>query len=275
MSQSRLSRRQAVKVLSYGAVLALSACHQKMIILITATPANSTATSVVGSTMTSTMTGMPSRTPKATTTAQKLQPQPRPTQINGLHVPYTFLEKPIDFSAFEALMLGTGANCAVIDIKVEGGKIALPFEHPLKPSYTNNPGFDYSQVGALVSWLLKHHYYPVARQVVMTDTPLATAHRDLAYHFYSREPYVDASGELWVNPERPEVADYNAAIAIAAARMGFPEVQLDYIRYPEADFDTPIERRVEAIASTITTIRTALKQRALLTIDVLHPCFLL
>jgi hypothetical protein len=184
-------------------------------------------------------------------------------------VPYTFLENPIDFSAFEALMHGTGANCAVVDIKVEGGKIALPFEHRLKPRYTNNPGFDYEQVDVLVKWLLDHHYYPVARQVVMTDTPLATAHRDLAYTFHSGDPYVDVSGELWVDPEKPEVADYNAAIAVAAARMGFPEVQLDYIRYPEAVFGIPIERRVEAIASTLTTIRSALKQRALLAIDVL------
>jgi hypothetical protein len=166
-------------------------------------------------------------------------------------------------------MQDTGANCAVLDVKVEGGKIAIPFEHPLKPSYTNNSGFDYQQVKALVNWLLKHHYYPVARQVVMNDTPLATAHPELAYRFHSRERYIDRSGEVWVDPLRPEVADYNAAIAVAAAKIGFPEVQLDYIRYPEADFATPIETRVDGIAAILTTIRSALKQRALLTIDVL------
>ncbi|MBN1426925.1 MAG: hypothetical protein JXB07_00985 [Anaerolineae bacterium] len=270
MSQPRLSRRQAVKALGYGAMLALSACHQKTIILITATPATMpTLTSVANHTPASTVTHTPSRTSKSTGTAQASLTLLRPLQIKGLHVPYTFLEKPIDFPAFEALMLGTGANCAVIDIKVEGGKIAIPFEHPLKPHYTNNPGFDYAQVDVLVHWLLDHHYYPVARQVVMTDTPLATAHRDLAYTFHSREAYVDLSGELWVDPERPEVADYNATISVAAAKMGFLEVQLDYIRYPEADFATPIERRVDAISATLTTIQSALRQRALLTIDVL------
>lgn len=254
MSQPRLSRRHAVKVLGYGTLLALSACHRNTILLVTATAA---------------ATKSPPISPEPTNTAQEPQPLLRPTQVKGLHVPYTFLERPIDFSALEAIMLGTGANCAVIDIKVEGGKIAIPFEHPLKPSYTNNPGFDTAQVGVLVNWLLDHHYYPVARQVVMTDTPLATAHKELAYHFYSRQPYVDVSGEAWVNPERPEVADYNAAIAVAAMKIGFPEVQLDYIRYPEADFDRPIEKRVEAIVTILTTIRSALKQQALLTIDVL------
>ncbi len=200
---------------------------------------------------------------------QRASQDQRPAQIKGLHVPYTLLERPIDFSTLGAIMRGTGANCAVVDIKVEGGKIAIPFEHALKPGYTNNPGFDYEQVGVLVDWLLEHDYYPVARQVIMTDTPLATAHRDLAYYFYSREPYIDASDEVWVNPERPEVGDYNAAIAVAAAKMGFLEVQLDYIRYPEADFDKPIEKRVEAIAGTIKAIQSALKRRALLTIDVL------
>ncbi|MBN1311967.1 MAG: hypothetical protein JXB30_11170 [Anaerolineae bacterium] len=265
MSQARLSRRHAVKALGYGALLALSGCQPEIIILMTATPD---------------ATNTPANTPVPTRAAREPRRQPRPTQtppafpgrpaqIKGLHVPYTFLENPIDFSAFESVMLGTGANCAVVDIKVEGGKIAIPFEHPLKPSYTNNSGFDYEQVNVLVDWLLDNQYYPVARQVVMTDTPLATAHRRLAYTFYSGDPYVDVSGELWVDPEQPEVGDYNAAIAVAAAKMGFPEVQLDYIRYPEATYDIPIERRVDAIAATLTTIRSALRKRALLTIDVL------
>lgn len=253
MSQPRLSRRHAIKALGYGTLLALSACTPRTIILITAT-----------SDATNTAPG----TPKPTKAVQ-VSTQSRPTQIKGLHVPYTFLERPIDFPAFEALMRGTGANCAVVDVKVEGGKIATPFEHPLKPSYTNNPGFDYEQVRKLVNWLLDHHYYPVARLVVMTDTPLATAHSELAYRVYSREPYIDVSGELWVNPERPEVGDYNAAVAVAAAKMGFREVQLDYIRYPEADFNKPIETRVDAIESILKAIRSALRRRALLTIDVL------
>jgi hypothetical protein len=268
MSRSRLSRRHALKALAgYSALLALSACQRHTITLVTATPVATSTPLIKG--LTSTATATPSRTPRPTGTARPHLAQPRPIQVEGLHIPYTFLEKPIDFSALGALMRGTGANCAVVDIKVEGGKIAVPFEHPLKPGYTNNRGFDYEQVGKLVSWLLAHQYYPVARQVVMTDTPLATAHTNLAYQFYPGQPYIDVSGELWVDPERPEVADYNAAIAVAAAKMGFPEVQLDYIRYPEANFNKPIEKRIEAIETILITIQTALKRRALLTIDVL------
>jgi hypothetical protein len=103
----------------------------------------------------------------------------------------------------------------------------------------------------------------------MTDTPLATAHEELAYYRYSSQPYVDVSGETWLNPERPEVADYNAAVAVATAKVGFHEIQLDYIRYPEADFDRPIERRIEPIENILRTIKAALEDKALLTIDVL------
>jgi hypothetical protein len=287
MTSFRPNRRQALKALGYGAAAAASACGGSPLSRVPATRVPSPTpppipTSLPGPTFTAapsitpTSTITPTASPTALNTPEPISPMQksdllkaylRPARVAGLHVPYSFLERPIDYAALEAIMLGTGANCLVIDVKDEGGRVAVPFDHPLRPGGTHNAGFE--RVGKLVSWLLAHQYYPVARQVVMVDTPLASAHEELAYHFYSSQSYVDTSGAVWLNPERPEVADYNAAIAVAAAQMGFREIQLDYIRYPEADFDRPFERRVGAIASILTTLQSALNQQALLTIDVL------
>jgi len=281
MNQHRLSRRHALKALGYGSLLALSACANDNIRFVTITsaanPASATPSSppLPTSAPPATATPEPSATPEPTSAASAtpetslFQPLGRPARALGFHVPYSFLESPIDYAAFEALIRGTGANCVVIDIKDEAGKIAIPFDHLLKPGDANRADFNHEQVGALVNWLVERQIYPIARQVVMTDTPLVAARPELGYHFYSPQLYRGPSGELWLDPERPEVGDYNAAIAVAAAQLGFPEVQLDYVRFPEANFDMPIERRVGAIFNMLATVRAALGQQALLTIDVL------
>ena len=40
-------------------------------------------------------------------------------------------------------------------------------------------------------------------------------------------------GEAFVNPFMKEVWDHNVEIAIEAAKMGFQEIQFDYVRFPE------------------------------------------
>src|SRR5207247_1189009 len=86
---------------------------------------------------------------------------------------------------------------------------------------------------------------------------------------YSGNRYVDVNGELWLDPQRPEVADYNSAIALAAIEAGFQEIQLDYIRYPETDYDHSFLERVDAIAGIVAEIKMALNGKALLTLDLL------
>ena len=60
----------------------------------------------------------------------------------------------------------------------------------------------------------------------------------------------------WVDPNHESVWDYNIALAVEAARMGFDEVQYDYVRFPTdgnvgvAQFSLPNteENRTAAIA---------------------------
>jgi hypothetical protein len=144
--------------------------------------------------------------------------------------------------------------------------VAVPFAHDLRPGHLDNQ--DFSKLAELVAWLTSNQIYPVARQVVMMDSVLADAAPRLYLHYpYRRQ--TDASGHIWLDPRHAEVANYNAVIAQAAAQMGFAEIQLDYIRFPEANFAMPFSERVGAIASAIETIRSALDERTLLTIDVL------
>ncbi|ANU24805.1 GTP-binding protein [Planococcus donghaensis] len=74
--------------------------------------------------------------------------------------------------------------------------------------------------------------YPIARVVVFKDTVLAESRHDLTF-MDGDQVWKNNRGESFVNPFLKEVWDYNVQIAIEAAKLGFKEIQFDYVRFPE------------------------------------------
>jgi hypothetical protein len=76
--------------------------------------------------------------------------------------------------------------------------------------------------------------YPIARIVVFKDPLLARARKDLAVQDTAGGVWVDGKGQIWLNPVQRAIWDYNVALAREAAEFGFPEIQWDYVRFPDA-----------------------------------------
>ncbi len=74
--------------------------------------------------------------------------------------------------------------------------------------------------------------YPIARVVVFKDTVLANKKPELSF-IDGNDVWTNGRGDSFVNPFLKEVWDYNVGIAIEAAKMGFQEIQFDYVRFPE------------------------------------------
>lgn len=74
--------------------------------------------------------------------------------------------------------------------------------------------------------------YPIARVVVFKDSVLANKKPEWSYK-EGNTVWKNGRGESFVNPFLKEVWDYNIGIAIEAAKMGFQEIQFDYVRFPE------------------------------------------
>jgi hypothetical protein len=93
--------------------------------------------------------------------------------------------------------------------------------------------------------------------VVFKASILAAATPDYAIRDSSSgTSYVDCEGQLWVDPTNQEVWDYNIGIAEQAAKLGFDEIQFDYVRFPSDCIggslvyskESNAENRVAAIA---------------------------
>jgi hypothetical protein len=105
--------------------------------------------------------------------------------------------------------------------------------------------------------------YTIARIVVFKDNPLALAKPEWAIRTNGGEIWRDREGLAWVDPFRKEIWEYNIQIAIEAARMGFDEIQFDYVRFPDASaphFSEPNtqENRVKVVSGFLQEARNRL-----------------
>ncbi len=76
--------------------------------------------------------------------------------------------------------------------------------------------------------------YPIARIVIVKDPLLVEARPDLAVQDTAGGVWVDSKGLVWLNLYNREVWDYHVQLAEEVARLGFPEIQWDYVRFPDA-----------------------------------------
>lgn len=134
------------------------------------------------------------------------------------------------------LLNDTELNAMVIDVKDDFGDMTfdLKSDNPLIKENTQNYVSDPAQ---MMKHMEEHQIYPIARVVVFKDTRLAEARPELSFTHEDGSVWKNGRGESFVNPFSQEVWEYNVEIAKQAAKMGFKEIQFDYVRFPEG-FET-------------------------------------
>jgi len=125
----------------------------------------------------------------------------------------------------------TEINALVIDMKDEFG---LNFKTQ-NPEFAKNAGHAsvVPNLTALLDTLKAHKILPIARLVVFKDSVTARVHPDWTIRRKDGSIWRDKQGLAWVNPYHRELWDYNIGIAEELVKLGFKEIQFDYIRFPE------------------------------------------
>jgi hypothetical protein len=160
----------------------------------------------------------------------------------------------------------TALNAMVVDIKDDDGYITYKTDNAeLTKLGTAKPFIP--DIGKLMTTLKDHKIYPIARIVVFKDSVLAKKHQELSYLNPDGSIWRNPKGASFVNPYRKEVWDYNVAIAKEAVKLGFKEIQFDYVRFPEgfenkADhlkFTKTAQSRVDVITGFVDYARKQLE----------------
>jgi len=138
----------------------------------------------------------------------------------------------------------TELNAMVIDIKDDLGYITYKTDNSDLIKWGKPQPF-IRDIDALMARLQKHDIYPIARIVVFKDTILAKKHPELSFRHKDGSVWSNGKGDSFVNPYNKEVWDYNIEIAKEAAKLGFKEIQFDYVRFPEG-----FEKRADSLIYT-------------------------
>jgi hypothetical protein len=147
-------------------------------------------------------------------------------------------------------------NAIVVDIKGDRGYLAFESTDPIVAS-GNAMSTPRLPLPEFLSLCQERNIYTVARMVIFKDSPLIEARPELAVRHPNGAIFYDREGLAWGDPTRQEVWEYNIAITKEAIRMGFDEVQYDYLRFPSDSTSLAVVRAlVYSVPSTLES-RTA------------------
>lgn len=132
----------------------------------------------------------------------------------------------------------TGVNAFVVDTSEETGlvlrdtDVALAYEIGAVTAF-----YDVEQVLADMD---AHNLYKITRIVTFQSDFLARARPEIAaIDTATGKPWVNNKDLAWLDPTDRNSWDYPLALAEESCRLGFDEIQFDYIRFPS---DGPISR---------------------------------
>ncbi|MCO5398860.1 putative glycoside hydrolase [Ralstonia soli] len=137
-----------------------------------------------------------------------------------------------------ALQGATAINALVIDMKGDRGDTPYPSAARVAVGAAREPenrAARTARFAALVRQLRSRGLYLIARIVVFKDDRLAEAHPEWTVRDRAGDVWRDGEGQRWIDPSVEAAWGSALDVAEEAARLGFDEIQFDYLRFPDAN----------------------------------------
>jgi hypothetical protein len=161
--------------------------------------------------------------------AQGLQPRPLPAEVRGVHLTMSLAGIPGKLDQYIGLK-DSGLNTIELDVKDENGDIGFPLDVPLARKV--GAAKRYYDAGQAVAKVHAEGLYLIGRIVTFEDPLLSAGAPALAVRRADGSRWLNNGGLGWTNPYDRHVWKYNVDIAEQAAKLGFDEIQFDYVRFP-------------------------------------------
>ncbi|MCL1833005.1 MAG: hypothetical protein FWG49_00725, partial [Leptospirales bacterium] len=147
----------------------------------------------------------------------------------ALYVSWGMIET--NFKRFMEILLRNKFNAVVIDVKDDFGIINAPIE---SKTASELGVIKNTNIKDIIKQLHDHGIYVIARNVTFKDKKLYEAYNN-KYAIWDKatnRAWVGLPREKWCDPYSKFIRDYNIEIAKETAKLGFDEIQFDYIRFP-------------------------------------------
>ena len=126
----------------------------------------------------------------------------------------------------------TKVNAVVVDIKNEYGSTLFKTSFEEANSYGAHKKRTNRDIEKFMSLLKSKNIYTIARVVTFKDELQASNNLDYAIKKGNGEIWRNHDNMAWVDPYDKRSHEYAISIAEEAAKVGFDEINFDYIRFP-------------------------------------------
>jgi len=154
-----------------------------------------------------------------------------PPYIKGVYINSWSAANSEKFNYLLDLIKTTELNAAVIDIKEVDGKVVFDTQSKLIDELGTEVVI-VPNLKEVVERLHKENIYTIARIVVFKDGFLSKIKPELALKNRQGRLWKDWAGRTWLDPASKEVWDYHIELAKEAIKIGFDEINFDYVRFP-------------------------------------------
>ncbi len=188
-----------------------------------------------------------------------------PFVVRGIRVTGVAAGSPTDFARLLDMIEGTVVNTLVFDTKDEDG--AVHYASQVPAAQESGVARDTYDVETVLAAARERGLYTITRIVTFQDPKWAPANPEhAARNTATGGAWVNDRGLAWADPTDREAWEYPLALAVEACRLGFDEVQFDYVRFPSDgdvsvlgyDEDVDEDGRVATISAFLSEARDRL-----------------
>lgn len=154
-----------------------------------------------------------------------------PFVVRGLYVNPGITGSGDRWEELVELVRTTEVNTLVVDIKDEGGFVFIETGVPLVDEIgASAVRYDPAEVRAQLEAV---GGYLIGRVVTFQDPVAAQARPDMAIIDTTTGGPYEKNDQYFLDPTDPNAQRYALDLAVAACEAGIPEIQFDYVRYPD------------------------------------------
>lgn len=155
-----------------------------------------------------------------------------PEIVKGIYIP---AKKINNYEDYIRLAKETEVNGFVIDVKDDMGYLTFATNNKSlvdKGIVLEEPPIE--DIHKVINKLYEANIYPIARVVAFKDNIVAKGNLERAVKRVDGEIYTTGAGDTWLDPYNKENWEYLLEVCLEAARVGFKEIQFDYVRFHES-----------------------------------------
>ncbi len=154
----------------------------------------------------------------------------KPDHVRGIYLTAWSAGSKTKMTKVFAMMKGSMLNTVVIDVRDEGQmywKTGIPLADDSKATQ-----LAVARPKELFDQLKENKLYPIARIACFRDNYVTKKHPEMAIQDDKGHAWHDRRGFYWLDPYNKDNWKYIAQTVDFALDQGFPEIQLDYVRFP-------------------------------------------